>query len=238
MQACVRAALQLLSTLPYEDVAMHRTIGVGLLCALCMGAARTDYAHGADAIQRGDYATALRELVPAADSDARAASLLAEMYGKGLGTRADQQQALLWLRRAGELGDRAAQVQLGDRYAHGSSQDARESLEWYRRSAEHGSQEAMFALGRLYADRRGVPQAPMEAFHWMQAAAEAGSPQAAAWLAEAYQNGFGTAPDAEKAAQWRLRANPPMIAQASRQNSASNAADSANNVVQDCAAAG
>ena len=145
-----------------------------LVCALSPVLAQAAYDEGRNAFERGDYQRALRELVPAADSDARAASLVSQIYLRGLGTRADSQQALLWLRRAAELGDLAAQLGLAERYAQGSVQDQRAALEWYTRAAEQGSHAAEYALGLIYAEGRGVPADASQALPWMQKAAEAG----------------------------------------------------------------
>jgi TPR repeat protein len=79
-----------------------------LLCislSLAAGPARADYDSGQDAYQRGDFPRALAELTPVADQDARAATLLARIHAQGLGVARDAQQALLWLRKAGDLGD-------------------------------------------------------------------------------------------------------------------------------------
>ena len=184
-----------------------------IVIALSFALAHAAYDQGRDAYQRGDYERALRELVPAGDSDARAASILADIYGRGLGTRADAQQSLLWLRRAGELGDVQAQVRLGAYYAQESAQDRREALEWYRRAAEQGSPEAQYAVGRMLVEGQGVPPDAVEAVRWIQGAAEGGVLEAADWLANAYEQGTAVIPDPQKAAHWRQRAGPPRLAQ-------------------------
>ena len=180
-----------------------------VLAFVCCTPALADYDEGANAYQRGDYSRALRELVPAADSDARAATLLASMFERGLGAAADPAQALLWLRRAGELGDIGAQLELARRYAAGSAQDQREALDWYKRAAQGGSADAQYELGRAYAEGRGVSPDSQEAVRCMEQAAEAGVNAAAAWLAHAYEQGMGVEVDPAKAAYWRGRAMPP-----------------------------
>jgi uncharacterized protein len=192
-----------------EEETMNARCWPMLLLVLCWAPAHAAYPEGLEAYERGDYARALRELVPAADADPRAASLLADIHARGLGTPPDAQQALMWRRRAAELGDSAAQTRLGAAYAAGSPQDQREALLWYRRAAEQGDRLAQYELGRAYAEGRGVPADGAEALRWMSQAAQAGVPEAAAWLARAYEHGIGVEPDREQAARWRSRAVPP-----------------------------
>lgn len=182
-----------------------------LLAAACFASAlaQAGYDEGANAYQRGDYARALRELVPAADVDARAAGLLASMYERGLGATADARQALLWLRRAGELGDIQAQLELARRYVAGSAQDQREAVDWYTRAAQGGSAAAQYELATAYADGHGVSPDSAVAARWMEQAATGGERRAAKWLADAYAQGRGVEVDPARAAYWRGRATPP-----------------------------
>jgi TPR repeat protein len=83
-------------------------------------AAQADFAAGLAAYDGGDYATALAEWRPLAetgDSDAQVA--LAGLYLLGHGTRADAAEAMHWYRRAAEAGNAVAQLNLGDAYARG-----------------------------------------------------------------------------------------------------------------------
>ncbi|HEY7758481.1 MAG TPA: tetratricopeptide repeat protein [Burkholderiales bacterium] len=161
---------------------MHRC--ALLLLLLWSGVARAGYEAGWEAYQRGDYARAFAELVPAADGDARAALALAQIYERGEAAPRDAHQALLWRRRAAELGDRQAQVDLADRYlaGRGAPADPREALVWYARAAQQGDAEAQFALGRLLSEGRGIAPDAAAGRQWIERAAANGSAQARQWL--------------------------------------------------------
>jgi hypothetical protein len=158
-----------------------------LLLYLCAAPALADFEAGWDAYQRGDYRTALLELTAASDQDARAALALARMHLRGEGVARDTQQALMWLRRAGDLGDLEAQFEIGNAYASGRDAplDLREAVVWYARAAEQGHAGAQFALGALYARGEGIAPDLNQARYWIGRAAAAGWPQARAWLGEA-----------------------------------------------------
>jgi hypothetical protein len=154
-----------------------------VLCLLAV-VARADFDAGASAYQRGDYRRALAELVPAADGDARAALLLADMFERGSGVERNAQQALRWRRRAADLGDAQAQFALGQQYLEGRDVPAqpREAAVWFERAAQQGHTEARFALGKVLAEGRGTAPDPAEGRRLIERAAEEGSAAAQAWL--------------------------------------------------------
>ena len=89
-----------------------------LAVALLMGGTGiswgADWQKGADAYQRGHYATAIREWTPLAkQGDADAQSMLGAMYAVGQGTPQNYKAALKWYRLAAEQGDASAQFALG-----------------------------------------------------------------------------------------------------------------------------
>jgi TPR repeat protein len=168
------------------EVRMFRLASWLALAALACGAmpTRADYDAGWDAYQRRDYRRALAELVPAADSDPRAALALSGMFQRGEGVAPDAHQALMWLRRAGEIGDATLQFQVGEAYANGAGapMDTREAAQWYRRAAERGHAAAQFALGKQYLEGAGVAPDPDEGRRWIERAAAAGYAPARVWL--------------------------------------------------------
>ena len=86
---------------------MRRIATSLLLCAAAAAAnAQTaEYRQGWDAYLRQDYPTAIRLLVIAADAgDADAATALADIHERGLGTAKDPQQAAQWRRLAQDQG--------------------------------------------------------------------------------------------------------------------------------------
>ena len=84
------------------------------LCLLATSSAWGDYQDGRKAYNRGDYATALKELRPLAEqSHAEAQYLVGYMYYKGQGVDQDGTEAVKWLRKAAEQGNVKAQLRLG-----------------------------------------------------------------------------------------------------------------------------
>lgn len=165
---------------------VHQTT-ILLLAGVCLPAlARADFDAGWAAYLRGDLHAALLELTPAADQDARAALALARIHLRGEGVPRDTHQALMWLRRAGDLGEREAQFELGNAYASGKDApyDPREAAVWYRRAAEQGHAAAQFALGALLVRGEGFAPDASAGRAWIERAAAAGWPQARIWLGE------------------------------------------------------
>jgi TPR repeat protein len=76
--------------------------------------------EGRVAYFRGDYAAALREILPLAQQgNATAQSFLGEMYSHGQGVPQDYAQAAHWYRQAATQGDPVSQNNLGVMYSHG-----------------------------------------------------------------------------------------------------------------------
>ena len=79
-----------------------------------------DIQKGLTAAQRGDFATALRELTPLAEQgDAIAQAGLGMMYQKGKGVSQDYKTAVKWFRLSAEQGYAIAQAGLGGMYGQG-----------------------------------------------------------------------------------------------------------------------
>ena len=105
-------------------------------------------------------------------------------------------------RRAAELGDTKAQLELALMYAKGEGgveQDFAEAAKWYRLVAEKGKAEAQNALGELYGNGDGVPQDPAEALKWIRLAANQGYPEALHNLGYVHGTGHGVKQDLERA---------------------------------------
>ena len=134
-----------------------RFAGLALIAALCGGftlgltaPAWAGWDEVGAAIQRGDYATVVRELRPLAEQgDAKAQVHLGVMYETGLGVPQDYAEALGWYRKAAEQGMAGAQYVLGIMYDNGKGapQDDAEAMKWYRKAAEQGNAYAQFDLG-------------------------------------------------------------------------------------------
>ncbi len=95
---------------------------LSLFLVLAVGDAQAGFDEGLAAYDRGDYATALRELQPfAVQGHAEAQAILGHMYAKGQGVPQDDAEAEKWLRKAAEQGNAAAQFDLEFMYGEGAA---------------------------------------------------------------------------------------------------------------------
>ncbi len=127
----------------------HAIIAVLLLAALAGTAVAGPFEDAISAVERGDYATALREFrVLAEQDDARAQNNLGSMYGKGEGVPQDYAEAVKWYRRAAEQGIAQAQTNLGVMHftGRGLLQDYEEAVKWWLKAAAQGHAQAQGAL--------------------------------------------------------------------------------------------
>lgn len=119
-----------------------------------------------------------RELFTRAKAgEAAAMHALALKFSAGeSGLSKDDDEGFVWLQKAAEAGDLAAQTDyakdLGYRGRYAESQT------WALRAAERKDHEAEYVVGKHYDDGRGVEKNPAEAIKWYQLAAESGHPLA------------------------------------------------------------
>jgi hypothetical protein len=78
----------------------------------------------------------------------------------GDGAAQDDQKAVYWFRYGANLGDEAAQFNLGWMYEHGRgvAQDYGEAVRWYHLAAQTGYAGAQSRLGNMYRKGLGTPQ--------------------------------------------------------------------------------
>ena len=111
---------------------------VGLLFSA--GSAWADWDDATAAYQRGDYATAFREIRSLAEQgDVFAQSNLAHLYLKGLGVPKNEAEAMKWYRKAAGQGYAGAQYDLGLMYANGEGvpvNDIKAYMWWTLASAQ------------------------------------------------------------------------------------------------------
>lgn len=186
---------------------------LALGCWLGMGAVHPasaqDYDKGYAALTSGDFATALRELSPLAETgDAAAQFLLGVLHYNGSGVPKDDAIAEDWFLKSAEQGDAAAQFALGVFYndATGGRQDLERSRHWLLAAAEQGHAKAQSMLGYVYQNGLGVPKDMAEAMRWYLRAAEQGDLTAQKIAALRYSVGDGVPKDAVQARKWRQRA--------------------------------
>ncbi len=112
--------------------------------------------------------------------------------------------AILWLKKAGDLGNATAQMELGDVFADKKfgRLDYPQAVEWYRKAAEQGQREGQFGLGARYLFGQGVPQDFDEARNWLTRAANQGHPYAQFLLAKMFESGEGGPVDVASAEKY------------------------------------
>ncbi len=114
-----------------------------------------DLQAGVEAYDRGDYATALKELRPlAAQGDAQAQFNLGVMYDNGKGVPQDYAEAIRWFRLAATQGYALAQYKLGVMYQDGTGvvQNYKQGYMWFNLAAAQGDEDAL-TLRDLLAEK-------------------------------------------------------------------------------------
>ena len=168
-----------------------------------------DFQAGVAAYNRGDYATAFREMEPLAEQGFAGAQFnLGVLYLTGRGVPQDHTEAVRWFRRAAEQDYAGAQFNLGFMYltGRGVPQDYVKALNWYKKAAEQDDASAQENLGLMYAQGQGVPQDYAEAAKWFQKAAEQGVSSAQFNLALYYYSGKGVPQDYAEVLKWYRKA--------------------------------
>jgi clan AA aspartic protease (TIGR02281 family) len=131
--------------------------------------------EGVHAYNRGDYATAMRNLRPLAErGDANAQAFVGFMYQGGHGVRRSSAQAALWYRRAADQGLAVAQSSLGTMYFLGDDvpQNYADAIKWWLKAAAQGDAAAQLGLGTIYKEGHGVPQNYILAYMWFTSASQ------------------------------------------------------------------
>jgi len=128
------------------------TMLLAVVVVLVAAPACTDFKAGEEAIDRGDYATALKKFRPLAEQgNAWAQYALGAMYEKGEGVPPDDNEAVLWYHRAAFQGNSPAQSKLGVMYDHGRGvpQDDVLAHMWWNLAAAQGDEDARTLRDRL-----------------------------------------------------------------------------------------
>jgi TPR repeat protein len=158
------------------------------LSVLVFSPALAGFAEGVSAQRRGDYETARREYLEAAqDGNSNAQNNLGHLYRQGLGGPVDMKQAVDWFSKAAQAGQVNAETSLGDMYETGDAGavDLSAAASWYHRAAVSGFFIAQLSLGQMREAGRGVPQDAVIALAWYTLAARADvSPANGYFLAE------------------------------------------------------
>jgi uncharacterized protein len=171
---------------------------------------RADYEKGYKAFQRGDYETALSELLPLAkQGDPKSQHVLGEMYADGLGVDQDYAAAFKWNKLSAEQDYAPAMADLGDLYFYGNGvhQDEEEALKWYKKGADQGDSAAEYAYGLLFHDGSvGLKQNFGTAITWFLRAAAQGDAAATNMIGYMHDAGEGVPEDPKEAFRWYRKA--------------------------------
>ncbi len=180
---------------------MRRLIHAGpvaLILSLSLAApvAAGTYEDALAALERKDYATALR-LLEIERFDVRAQRTLGDMYARGLGVPHDFGEAVVWYRKAAEQDDAVAQNTVGEAYyfGEGVQQDYTVARMWFRMAADHGNARSQSSLGTIYEFGRGVPQDYAASLEWYRKADNQGDARAQLNLGWMYENAWGVPQD-------------------------------------------
>lgn len=129
------------------------------------------------ALERGNFETALEQLKPLADGgDAAAQFALGRLYYRGKGVPQDYGSAAQWLDRAARQDHLQAQSLLGLLYARGLGvkRDFAAAEDLLTRAAERGDLEAQAGLGLLYSSTDAGHAGKIRAHMWWSIAAARG----------------------------------------------------------------
>lgn len=167
-----------------------------------------DLAYGA--FQRGYYLTAFELALPRAKlGDAKAQTLIAELYDRGLGIARDPKEATGWYELASANGDREAHFGyavklLEGRHVEKNHEKAKELL---KIAADGGHATAAFNYAQLLIDERPTSAGAREALPYFKQAASRRVADAYYALAQLYRSGVIKGyPENDKAQEWLLKA--------------------------------
>lgn len=137
-------------------------VGAGIYAINSLGKSNSTQA-GYDLYQQGDSKAAFEQFSKMAATDSQSAYALAMMYMNGVGTQADENEAIKWLIQSAQNNNKHALYNLGYyRYHHKTSDtpEDKRGLVSLAKSADLGLKEAQEMLGKIYADDeyKEIPQ--------------------------------------------------------------------------------
>ena len=112
----------------------------------------------------------------AQDGDILAQIQLADCFRKGRGVKRNMEEALQWLKKAGEQKSPEALYQLGRcaEDGNGMPRDEKVAVDYYRQAAEKGHMEAQYAYAICKQAGIGCTQDLQDSLYWMEKAANQG----------------------------------------------------------------
>ncbi len=178
-----------------------------VLAGLWTSLSLAEWKEGREAVDRGDYATALKEFHPLAEEGNKdAQAILGYIYDNGAknGVPRNYQEAHKWYRLAAENGVAQSQIALGRMYWEGRDipQDYRAAMRMFELAAAQGASGGQTGLGTMYLNGYGVEKDYHAAMKWFQLAADQGDGFAQLQLGHMYYEGTGVPQDLVQAHMW------------------------------------
>ncbi|MDO8909262.1 MAG: hypothetical protein Q7W55_12290 [Pseudohongiella sp.] len=154
------------------------------------------YYAGVDAMDAGDFDTAIRLFTESAEDGLEIAQYnLGVLYFSGRGVTQDFAQAFKWTRMAAEQGHTNAQYNLGTLYYNGlgvrseifkrwplsliyRKSDLQQAASWYQQAAENDHGEAQYNLASMYETGEGVKLDLIKSHVWARLAQDNEVPDA------------------------------------------------------------
>jgi TPR repeat protein len=136
---------------------------------------------------------------------------LGNYLAAGRATKRDEDEAILWYKRAVRQSDSSAAVNIACVY--NDRQDQRRAFFWYQRAAAMDDGDALVEVGIRYYEGRGVTRNPKRAVSCFRQAiqsgniSQAGREMAMFGLGRAYREGRGVRQSNDKAMEWLSKAN-------------------------------
>ncbi len=137
-----------------------------------------------------------------------------ELYqlGKKYLAANDYKKAVVYFKKAADLGSVKGQKALGDMYQNGWKDKLnykqtpdwyrKAAIKWYKKAAEQGEIDAQTILGSIYKRGWGVRQDFKKAIKWYKKAAKQGHEFAQYNLGYLYQKGLGVKQNLKQALKW------------------------------------
>lgn len=119
----------------------------------------------------------------------------------------DHNQAVVWYRKAADLGNPQGEERIGNWYELDvSPPDYTQAMAWYRKAAAQGNAEAEKSIGEMYCDGKGVTRDGTQAVAWYRKAAAGRDRISARWaevgLGTIYSGGYCVPRDDAQALFW------------------------------------
>lgn len=157
---------------------MTRRIAAAILAgtfgfALALGQAQAGYKEGREAYDKQDFATAWKELEPAAkQGNADAMYLVGSMYHMGMGVAPSYKDAAEWYRKAADAGKIDAIFTMGIVHEGGIGvpRNLTEAANWYKKSADRGFYAGQLKLANMYGKGQGVKKDLAQSYFWYSVA--------------------------------------------------------------------